>query len=305
MGKIFTRTSAQIDVSTLEPSLRESSRRQWLLASASLCAFAAAGASVTLSAQASAISVGAADTLNNATALRMLSQRIAKGYAQLALGVLPPQSAEILAASSKRFSGNIALLRGANLPPESAKALAEVERAAVAMLAAANAAVTRDALPSVLKSSDETLAAAEALVKSLPSSGAPGASLIALAGRQRMLSQRASKFYFFYQTGMKTPEVRGSYERALKDFETVMREFAAQSQEFPEINDEVELAAVQIDFFKTAARVIDNPSDAQKATVARTSERLLETMDSLTREMVAKFSLREVAGAPPAASKKR
>lgn len=278
-----------------------------LLGAAAISAISAVSAltySSSSVAQTTLLTTPAADRFNAAALQRMLSQRIGKGYAQQVVGVLPAQSAEIVASSVQRFNANLSMLRAANLPPEAARALAELERASAPLLAAASAPVSREKLDVVQKTSDETLAAAEALVRLMPASSAPGANLIGLAGRQRMLSQRAAKHFFMYQAGMRSPEVRAAYERSIKDFEAVLAEFKAQIDEFPEVRDEVELAGVQMEFFKTAARSLDNITDVQKATVARSSERLLETMDSLTKEMAMKFVAREAAVANPASPKK-
>lgn len=255
-------------------------------------------------AQSSTLTTPAGERLNAAAMQRMLSQRIAKAYAQQVVGVMTPQATEVLNSSVTRFNTNLAMLRSAGLPGDASRALADLERAAAPLLATATTPPARERLETIQKASDETLAAAEALVKAMPSSGATGANLIALAGRQRMLSQRAAKQFFMYQAGPKSPEVRASFERAIKDFESVLAEFKAQSEEFPEVRDEVELAGVQMEFFKTAARSLDGVSDSQKATVARSSERLLETMESLTKEMAMKFVARETAAVSPQAQKK-
>jgi hypothetical protein len=246
-------------------------------------------------AQSGVLSAQSADRLNSAAAQRMLSQRIAKAYAQQLVNVLPTQAAEVAGKSVQLFNANLSTLRAAGLPPDALRALAELERASAPLVAFASAPVTKERLDAVSKSSEESLAAAEALVRLMPASSAPGASLVAMAGRQRMLSQRAASKFFMYQAGLRSPEVRAAFDKSIKDFDAVLGEFRAQVDEFPEVRDEVELASVQMEFFKTSARTLDGISDAQKATVARSSERLLETMDSLTREMIAKFAARELS----------
>jgi hypothetical protein len=253
---------------------------------------------------AAALTAAQAERVNAAGAQRMLSQRMAKAYAQAVLGVLPAQSTEILANSAKLFAANQALLRGAGLPAETQRLIAAVDAQAAPLLAAVASPPTKEGLTSVAKAADDTLAAAEALVKGLPALSIPGASLITLSGRQRMLSQRAAKLFMLYQGGAKTPEVRAAYEKAMRDFDAVIKEFSALSDEFPFVRDNVELASVQMDFFRTAARSFDAPSEAQKNTVARSSERVLETMDEMTKEVAAKFTAKEPVGAAVPAKKK-
>ena len=117
-----------------------------------------------------------AERVNSAAAQRMLSQRMAKAYAQALLGVLPAQSQEILANSTKRFLANQALLRGAGLPTEVQQLITAVDAQAAPLLATVATAPTKEGLAIVAKASDDTLAAAEALVKGLPALSIPGAS---------------------------------------------------------------------------------------------------------------------------------
>ena len=253
---------------------------------------------------AAGLSVAQAERVNAAAAQRMLSQRMAKAYAQALLGVLPAQSTEILASSSKTFSANQALLRGAGLPTEVQRLIAAVDAQSAPLLAVVASPPTKEGLATVSKAADDTLVAAEALVKGLPALSIPGASLITLSGRQRMLSQRAAKFFMLYQAGFKTPEVRAAYEKSMRDFDLVLKEFSALSDEFPFVRDNVELAGVQMEFFRTAARAFDAPSEAQKNTVARSSERVLETMDEMTKEIASKFVVKDQLQSAVPAKKK-
>ncbi|TAG49399.1 MAG: hypothetical protein EAZ30_03095 [Betaproteobacteria bacterium] len=284
----------------MKPSL---SLHSHLVAAVLLAAVALPSTSAVAQTTDSALNAAQVERINAAAAQRMLSQRMAKAYVMGVLGVNPAQSGEILAASVRQFKANAALLRAANLPPETQRLIALVETQATPMLTAAAAAPAKESVAAVIKSSEDTLAAAETAVRAMPALTIPGASLIVLAGRQRMLSQRAAKYFLLYQTGNKTPEVRAAYEKSMRDFEAVQREFSAMSDEFPGIRDNLELASVQMEFFKTAARSIDAPTDAQKTTVARSSERVLETMDEMVKEIATKFTAKE--GVAPAAAKKR
>ncbi len=228
---------------------------------------------------------------------RMLSQRVFKAYAQWSLGVLPDKATGILAASFAELKAGNAALRELGNDPVTAGAQAQA--ALIDKLASATStAPTPASLQQVAQISEDLLVNAEALTQLLIKSGlqAP-ASLVNLAARQRMLSQRAAAQFFGYQTGAKTPEMRARSVRALAEFKAALSAFEDARAEFPQISERVELSRMQMIFFENAMANIDSPAKEQFVTVATTSERILGEMDLMTADVIKQLAARNTATA--------
>ena len=106
------------------------------------------------------------------------------------------------------------------------------------------------------------------------------AKIVNVAGRQRMLSQRAARGYFLIAAGHDTPPVRKQLEDARAEFKQALASLQAAPISTPAIRNELELAAAQWLFYEGALTKTPSPETLQ--TVATTSERVFEVMDNLT-----------------------
>ena len=136
-------------------------------------------------------SAQAADVLNRAGQLRMLSQRLVKLHLLHRAGVQPAQQAELLQASVQWVEGNLAVLRKTLSQPTYGDLLDQVVQGWEGLHSALHNA---GSLEEADTSAERLLQAAERLSTSLESgdAGAP-LQVLNLAGRQRMLSQRFAK----------------------------------------------------------------------------------------------------------------
>jgi hypothetical protein len=256
-------------------------RRRWPLAVLGLFA-ACASSQMPVGAQ----SAAGLTTIATAGKQRMLSQRVLKAYAQLALGVVPERASTILASSMDELrTANMALLG-------QAKGALEQELRAQAALVNKLAAVV--ALPPTAKGvqqaaalSEELLNNAEAVTQGfVKASGEAPAALVNLAAKQRMLSQRAAGAYLAYQTDGRTVELKTRANAAASQFKAALSAFEDAKAEFPTIADRLEMARMQMIFFDNALSNIDNPRKEQFTTIATTSERVLTEMDQMTTELI-------------------
>lgn len=129
----------------------------------------------------------AAEAIDRAGQLRMLSQRIVKALALRAAGV---DADAVLAASRTRLGENLSYLQTA-LAGAPAEALAAVQAAGEAL----EAAVASGAAPALADApAEQLLAAADGLVGAIERTiGRAGLHIVNVCGRQRMLSQRLAK----------------------------------------------------------------------------------------------------------------
>ncbi len=251
-------------------------RRTALKVCASGMLLGALGLAPTVWAQPMALST----TINRAGRLRALSQRIAKAYAQLVLGVTPEQSREVMTTALRIAKTHLGELSRAGLPAEAASLLALCTADADHLAEVVASTVSMARMADVNKTADQLLANAERLTATLEGTGKPGAKIINIAGRQRMLSQRMAKSFMLIEAGLDTPVLRKQLEVARAEFVQGMDTLEAAPVSTTAIKQNLVLARTQWMFYQSALE-LKNQGNARRD-VATTSERILEIMETLT-----------------------
>jgi nitrate/nitrite-specific signal transduction histidine kinase len=219
--------------------------------------------------------------INKAGRQRMLTQRMGKAWAMQALKVEPEMAAKLQQQSQALFISQLDELQRTTPTPEL--------KAAAAALAQAWESYRRDLALTpgkenaarVYGSGDQTLQRAHELTvlyeKHL---GTPLGRLVNIAGRERMLSQRMARAFYFGKLGIGANTAQ-DLETARKEFITGLKDLADAPQNTPDIRQELTLAEQQWMFFRSA---VDSklPDATSSANVAITSERILEQMNVLT-----------------------
>lgn len=137
---------------------------------------------------------------NLAGRLRMLSQRTTKAYLQWGQAIAPDKARALLQDSIAQYEAHLAALK--TFQPNAAvqASLAQLHTFWAQFKALLAGAPSRSGANALYDANETLLSAAHYLTIAYSNnSGAPLEHLIALAGRQRMLSQRMAKF-FFYRT---------------------------------------------------------------------------------------------------------
>ena len=232
--------------------------------------------------------------INRSGKLRALSQRTAKAYTQMALGILPERAYEIIVASQALIQRSIQELQLLGGTPELGRALAILDGEAKKLIVSTSKnAVRTDALDisilsdQVLKEAEKTTHYYQTLAKSVQ------AKIVNVAGRQRMLSQRTAKYYMLIQAGYDSKVVRSEMAKSRSEFNAAMEMLINAPVSTPSIRSELELAKQQWSVFQGALDLPPNPTMVRN--VATTSERVLEVMDGLTNQY--DTALKDILGA--------
>ncbi len=228
--------------------------------------------------------VEASQAVNLAGSQRMLSQRIAKAYCQLGLD-------EFYAEPEKQIKDGIALFESnmASLAPfirDGAAALAagEVRQHWGDLKTLVTAAPSRDSARKVLDTAEKLLGGAQKMVDAIvASTGVKTGPLVGLAGRQRMLSQRMAMFHMLKIWGISDEASEKMAQQAHNEFLEAHNKLLKEPRNTPEITNNLTAAG-------NALKLLDYSLKSQEGltyTVAMTSEKMLKTMDEVTRAYAA------------------
>ncbi len=230
--------------------------------------------------------ISLSEAINKSGRQRMLSQRLAKAYLQLGLGVEVEQSRKILESSLSSFEHQLAELKSFAPTPDNKQILSEMDKnwlqyKKVLLEKQPN---QQDARAIMVLNEDVLSIAQKATVQLETYSGTVVGQVVNISGRQRMLSQRMAKFYQARQWGVAPADVMARLEAARKDFIDGMTILQASHSNTPRIREELALAQQQWMFFNDALSKIEDTKNARQYSihVATTSERILSAMDGIT-----------------------
>lgn len=264
-------------------SLNSASRRRVLLALGVLPVALAARAAPQKPAETSML-----DAINQAGRQRMLSQRLAKLYAQQLRDIRTADARSLLAESMQVFDRQLMSLRelaNRRNASEIAKTYEQLGTRWLDFKRVVGSPPTAEGLKQVATLNEQVLAAAQQGTVQLEQlHGGSLGKLVNIAGRQRMLSQRMSKFYFFIHGGLDSPEMRRALESARSEFVVAMQRLKSAPENTRDTESWLKLAETQWLFFDDALRSKSNPQDQVylETNVAVTSENILQVMDKLT-----------------------
>ena len=180
------------------------------------------------------------ELLNLAGKQRMLSQRIAKDYFYIGQGVNVSKATKQLKSSLQTFNKSQQILSKNIKDDEIQNMLMFVDMSSEDFTSIVkqpysldNAALILDLSESMLEGNQYVVDALKEKVK------AQNSTLVDLAGRQRMLSQRIAKYYISYQAGIKDKNSIVQMKEAVQAFNEANELLMANKSNTPAINTEL------------------------------------------------------------------
>ena len=224
--------------------------------------------------------------INKAGRQRMLSQRMAKAYFQIGLGIEVERSRKILDQSVAQFERQLVELKTFAPSPEIRETYQKLEKVWHAYRhALIGAAPTQTEGLRVLSLSDEVLGLAHQGTQQLESRSATNAGrLVNIAGRQRMLSQRMAKFYQAAGWNIGLDRAGTEIDKARREFSAALDELTAAANNTQALREDLDLVKQQWLFFEHALGRRSESDKRQATTIATTSERILDLMENVVAQ---------------------
>ena len=177
------------------------------------------------------------ELVNRSGMQRMLTQRIAKAYFYHGNDISAKKNQLQLGMAIERFKKNHAVLKAEVQDSETKDLLTFVEETFSEYQALLNKPYSQENAAHILEISETLLEACHSVVLNIEDqTGANIDHIVNISGKQRMLSQRVSKFYIAYQAGFRDENTVHKLNNAVEEFESGLKKLMGEKRNDREIN---------------------------------------------------------------------
>jgi len=221
--------------------------------------------------------------INKAGSLRFQAHRMARLYLQTGMGIETDRSRRQLESVSGLYDRRLIELKNYAPTPEIKETYVSLEKAWIGYKDLLfGSKVSPENARKIVEVSDQLVAIANKATGQLTSyAGSAQGGLVNVSGRQRMLSQRMSKYFLAVAWGVAPANAQGEINKDKAEFVQKLDELAAAPVNTQAIKDELGLARQQWAFFENALAGREVDKKSSQINVATTSERILEVMDGV------------------------
>lgn len=217
--------------------------------------------------------------------LRLQSQRLAKLWLQVGLGVNAAVANQQLTRGLAQFDQGLADLERYAGKEGTEKSMSRVGALWIEYRAALALPYNKNNLNRVSYLSDDLmLTTGKLTMKIEEASDGGGGRLLDLSLRQNMLAQRLARLYLMAQAGDNSQGRLVDIEQARREFAGALEELSSARENTPASREALELARMQWLFFDRAVGEMSKGGQSRPAHVATTSERILEALDAVSIE---------------------
>ena len=226
-----------------------------------------------------------AERLISAGRIRQQGQRIAKLYLQIGMDLNADTARKQLDQARLQVDSDLselATIAGSDKTRPTLERMLEVW-GAMKRATEAPFSIERRNLINYL-AEDLSLASGKLAMQMERSSDAPVSGLLDLSLRQNMLLQRLARHYLMTHFGDKTHGLQVDIEQTRKEFSAALNELSAARENTKATLAALDLAKMQWVFFEQALDNQKNGLASNPKNVATTSERILEALDSASKQ---------------------
>ncbi len=226
---------------------------------------------------------GLPDAIEKAESLFMLTQRAAKAYFALGLGVRTQEAQKALDSSVQRFDRLLFELKAFASTPAIKKTYADVSAAWVDLKVELIGKAPSKASAAVIVALNKTVfeLASTGTTQLQVLAKTPNSRLQDVAGNVRMLSQQLTKNYYLKNWGVQADAVTVEIQNASKSYLEGKAFLLAAPQTTPAIKTQIEMANNQWLFVASAIDTKKAPTPTHHSDVWGASENILSVMDGV------------------------
>lgn len=226
-----------------------------------------------------------AQDIGSAGRLRLQSQRLAKLYLQMGLGLNAEAAGKQLGKGRVQADADVLDLARYSRNAKTQRTLARTSELWAELKIALAMPYGTENMKRVNYLSDDLMIAAGKLAMQIEDEAdTPVGRLLDLSLRQSMLAQRLAKLYLMAQAGDKSRGRLVDVEQARREFSTALDELGSARENSPASREALDLAKTQWLFFENAIRELSRGETGKPQHVATSSERIMEVLDAVSTQ---------------------